>query len=85
MKIWRISQGVNNGYDTYDSAVVMSETEEGARRVHPDESVPEVPEGVGCHDNVWAKRGSVEVELIGETQDSKYAEGEVICATFNAG
>jgi len=31
MKLWIISQSVNRGYDTYDSAVVAAETEEEAR------------------------------------------------------
>lgn len=36
MKLWLISQRDNNGYDTYDSAVVAAETEEEARCIHPD-------------------------------------------------
>lgn len=33
MKLYLISQNVNNGYDTYDSAVVCAETEEEARMI----------------------------------------------------
>src|SRR6266550_3316382 len=33
MKLWLISQYVNAGYDTYDSAVVAAETEEEARLI----------------------------------------------------
>ena len=36
MKLWRISQDKNNGWDTYDSAVVAAETEEEARGIYPD-------------------------------------------------
>lgn len=36
MKLWLISQSENNGYDTYDSAVVAAETEEEARHTYPD-------------------------------------------------
>ena len=36
MKLWLISQDVNNNYDTYDSAVVAAETEEEARVTFPN-------------------------------------------------
>lgn len=36
MKLWLISQNVNNNYDTYDSAVVGAETEDEARNIYPD-------------------------------------------------
>lgn len=37
MKIYRISQDDNNGYDTYDSAIVIAKNEEEAKRIHPDD------------------------------------------------
>jgi len=37
MKLYLISQNVNNDYDTFDSAVVCAENEEKAKRVHPKE------------------------------------------------
>ena len=36
MKLWLISQDVNNRWDTYDSAVVAAETENEARNIYPD-------------------------------------------------
>ena len=33
MKIYKISQEVNNGYDTYDSFVVFAKDAESARKV----------------------------------------------------
>lgn len=36
MKLWLISQSVNNNYDTFDSAVVAAYTEEEARNIYPD-------------------------------------------------
>ena len=36
LKLYRISQTVNTGYDTYDSAVVVAESEDAAREIHPD-------------------------------------------------
>lgn len=35
MRLYVISQNVNNGYDTYDSAVVAANTEAEARRIYP--------------------------------------------------
>lgn len=35
MKIYLISQDINNGYDTYSDAVVIAENEEEAKRIHP--------------------------------------------------
>jgi hypothetical protein len=35
MNIYRISQNINDRYDTYDSAVVCAETEDEARKIHP--------------------------------------------------
>lgn len=35
MRIFKISQDVNNDYDTYDSAVVVAENGEEAKRIHP--------------------------------------------------
>lgn len=36
MKLWVISQTANDGYDTYDSAVVAAETEDEAKLIHPN-------------------------------------------------
>lgn len=35
MKLYKLSQSVNYGYDTYDSCVVCAENEEEAKRIHP--------------------------------------------------
>jgi hypothetical protein len=36
MKLWLLSQDVNINYDTYDSCVVVEETAEEAKRLHPN-------------------------------------------------
>ena len=48
MKIYKLSQNVNNDYETYDSAVVVAEDEESAKRIHP------------C--SVWAEGGFYDEE-----------------------
>ena len=82
MKLWIISQSVNNGYDTYDSAIVAAENKEEARNILP---------GGGTWSDIyrrnyfsgWANKPSeVTVEYLGTT-DRKISG--VILASFNAG
>lgn len=95
MNIYLIEQSVNNGYDTYDSAVVTAVDEEAARIMNPSGfrtwskelktwmfvcgDGRQTPEG---EDDVWAHPKDVKVTKIG-TSDNK--EAKVICASFNAG
>lgn len=37
--IWKLEQDENNSWDTYDSCVVVSESEEKAKRICPDDTV----------------------------------------------
>jgi hypothetical protein len=79
MKLYLISQNVNNGYDTFDSAVVSANSEEDARTIHPgDYPWDGMREAYGP----WTDSNNVVVEYLGE-----YAgvERGVICASFNAG
>mgnify|MGYP001571839762 CR=1 len=45
MKLFKISQGVRNDYDTYDSAVVCAENEDEARHIHPSNYVTHYRDG----------------------------------------
>jgi len=47
VNLYHISQQVNNGYDTYDSAVVAAETAEQAKCMHPDSRM------------IWDAKGSL--------------------------
>jgi hypothetical protein len=73
MKLWLISQEVNNGYDTYSDAVVVAETLEEARNMHPSE--------YGGLDT-WAPPTQVKVVELGE---AKEGIAGVICASYHAG
>lgn len=75
MKLFLISQDHNEGYDTYDSAVVAAKDEEAARKVA-------VGSTGAC--GTWAKPKHVIAEYIGTAKPGTKA-GEVICASFNAG
>ena len=79
MNLYLISQDKNNGYDTYDSAVVIAENEDKARLIHPNDrkwNGKEQP-----YDS-WVDSELVIVELIGK---STYETSGVVCASFNAG
>lgn len=96
MKLWRLSQSENNGWDTYDSAVVAAETAEDAIRVSPDgdewidgkwktviKSGPRAGECYTAYCHGWCSPDKVSVTLIGEAADG--VKAGVICASFNAG
>ena len=46
MKLYKLSQEINNHYDTYDSAIVCAENEEEARKIHPAPYVTHYRDGV---------------------------------------
>ena len=78
--LYLIYQNCNQSYDTYDSAVVVAESEEEARRIHPNN----LPLSGYCDFSTWAKPDRVHVRLIGTAVGDM--EGDVVvCASFNAG
>ncbi len=74
MKLYRIWQDVNNGYDTFDEAVVAAEDEESARRTEI---------GSTGEFGSWVEPEHVKVEYIGEAAHG--IEAGVIVSSFNAG
>ena len=98
MKIYLISQTVNTGYDTYDSAVVIAEDEEEAKRICPEKYYKcgkddhwffqysdggEKDEGLCPNWFDWCAVKDVKVEYIGEAKNG--SKKGVVCASFNAG
>lgn len=88
MNLYRISQTTNEGYDTYDSAVVVAASEEDARKIHPG-SLRMIDYGEWwTSDQMYSTWGyaleDVKVELIGQAAP-KLKAGAVVCASFNAG
>ena len=84
MKLYLISQSVNSGYDTYDSAVVIADSEEEARMVHPEKD----PRWNGVKNHLfdsWADAKDVQVVYLGEAEEGLEDYGPVICSSFNAG
>ena len=88
MNLYLIRQNINRDYDTYDSAVVIANSEEEAKTIHP--------EGYRWKDNKWRGGWAIDlanktwchpehvtVELIGT---ATYGDaGDVLIASFNAG
>jgi len=86
MKLFKIYQKINTGYDTFDSAVVVADSAEEAQKIHPDF----LPGSSSFSDfDSWVSRpGLVKVMYLGEVvgePDSDIYPGAVICASFNAG
>ena len=79
MNLYLISQEVNNGYDTYDSAVVAAVSEEAARSIHPGKKDWD---GKAEQYGTWCAKENVSVRLIGTAADDVTG---VIFAWFNAG
>jgi hypothetical protein len=74
MKLYLISQEVNNEYDTFDSAIVAANSAEHARFIHP-----------ACYANksTWCDPEDVKVVLVGTA--TLGTKAGVILASFNAG
>lgn len=86
--LWLITQDANNGYDTYDSAVVVAETADEARAIHPcGEIFGSIPEGkrsswMTTYSDWVSNPDQVTATHIGTTD---LPAGVVVCASFNSG
>jgi len=81
MKLWLITQDVNRGYDTYDSAVVAAEDRDAARLIDPSNRGWDRP--WNSYDSWCQSPQQVAVEYLGEAKNGT-KEG-IILASFNAG
>lgn len=95
MKLWRISQSVNNNWDTFDSAVVAAETEEEARCTYPSnwdngtrwngsKWLRHLEDGrvLNGSTSCWTSPDNVSVQFLADGYDGP--AGTVV-ASFNAG
>lgn len=91
--IYLISQSDNTDYNTYDSAIVVAENEEQAKRITPEANTLDQDGNFGefnanpwKQSETWAYNISfVEVKKIGICTDSNYKAGDLVLANFNAG
>jgi hypothetical protein len=80
MKLYLISQEVNDDYDTYSDAVVCAENENDAKLIRPDGK--ECKENIDNYDS-WCALRDVKCEYIGEAKQE--LKRGVVCASFHAG
>jgi len=90
LKIYIILQNENGGYDTYSDAVVIAESEEEAKRMHPAGKQNIDSEGYFIDElgrinyGTWAYNISeVKVVYIGEAKEG--SNKGIVCASFHAG
>ena len=79
MNLYLLEQDVNSRYDTYDSCVVVAESEEAARLINPEGAEFGYEWTTWAHDPTY-----VTVTYIGVATDNLEA-GTIICSSFNAG
>ena len=84
MKLYKLHQNINTGYDTFDSAVVVANSAEEAQKIHPCGGSLDFK----LYDNWVSRPDLVSVtylgDVVGEPDDDIYP-GAIICASFNAG
>ena len=84
MFLFKLSQDVNNDYDTYSSCVVVAKDPSSAKAMTPyDPRLDEEPDYM-YREQAWASIEDVKVECVG-VASAGLTEGEVICASFHAG
>jgi hypothetical protein len=90
MKIYKLTQDVNSGYDTYDGMIVIAKDENQAILMYPSyENI--MSEEYDFSDNEWPghsyswanKHSDVKIELLGNA--GKNSKCRIVLASFNAG
>ena len=81
MKIYKISQDVNTDWDTYDSAIVIAENEEKAKKTYPGKIKGSAKDRKRW--NAWCEIADVKVEYVGEAREG--LKKGVVVASYNAG
>ena len=88
MFIYLIEQNVNEGYDTFSSAVVVARSKEEASKMHPDARYTwngsRWQGSKWSDDDSWANQKDVSATLIG-VADPSFDKPKVILASFIAG
>lgn len=100
MNIYLLEQDLNNGYDTYDSCVVVALNETAARNTHPSPYVTHIKDGkwmdtyekggeYECDRSVaerWVQCSQIDqIKVTLIGVANEDVGAGVICASFNAG
>ncbi len=78
MKLYKISQNIVVGHDTYDEAVVVAKSAADARKIHPSSGPWDGEENV-----TWAAARDVQAEYVGTAK--RGLQRGVVCSSFCAG
>jgi hypothetical protein len=82
VNLYLLSQSSNDGFDSYDSAVVAAPDDETARRIHPEfKAGDEIDDWTPWMLEQWAAPQELTVCYLGEAADG-VAFG-VVCASYN--
>ena len=94
--IYKVSQDVNNGCETYDSMIVVADSAEQASKIHPSKFriwsdeyqcwLFVYSDGTTSEErylDIWSLPHETTVELLGATD--LYNENKVLLASSNAG
>ena len=84
LKLFKVSQDVNNDYDTYSDFIVAAASEEEARNTHPNGHPLGNPLTKLWETCDWAPLEDIKIEYIGEAAPH-ITTNTVLCASFNAG
>jgi len=86
MFLFKLSQDVNNDYDTYSSCVVVAKDPESAKAMVPYNPAfdDDDDDDYSYRTQAWAYIKDVTVQCVGQAADG-LREGEIICASFHAG
>ena len=87
MKLWQVTRNNQGGYDTYSDFIVAAETEDDARKTHPDGDRWNGKKWISAaghewNDSSWTEPDNVTVKEIGTAAEG--IEG-VQCASFHTG
>lgn len=100
MYLYKLTQTINNHYDTYDSVIVCAENEEEARRIHPSSLLPDNKDAMyydngrrlvsefneDTDDDTWVEFNPIDqIKVEYIGEASKNLKKGVVLASFNAG
>lgn len=96
MNLYKISQDVDRGWETFDSAVVVAKSAEEAKKIVPDFNtygnyIDEYAPNLEFRRESWVKPEDIKVEFIGVIDDSyldmlNQLDGRTtVVSSYNAG
>lgn len=85
MKLWLLSQDVNDEYDTYDSCVVVAITEDNAKQIHPDGCSVfkrDIDSWTGDEQTAWFTKGCFGKWFVGSANHVWCSKPSNVMATY---